>query len=106
MPVILVRIPRSLGFGRIVGAAVISGLLARQRRVRCNNRAALQQVQLNLALQVNGEAQVRPRRKHNHPAASARSGFNCSVDALGVERFSITNCPKAAHVEDALRRRA
>ena len=53
MAVILESFPRCIGLGRVVDSSVVAGLLAGQWRVGCDDRAALLQVQMNLALEVN-----------------------------------------------------
>ena len=102
--VILVSIPRGFGLGGVIGAAVITGLFAGKRRVGGDDGSALQQMQMDQALEVNGEAEIASRREDDHPATSGCRCFNGAIDGLGVEGLAVAGGAVLADVEDAGRR--
>jgi hypothetical protein len=103
MPVILIGVPSSVRLGRIVGATVVAGLLTGLGRIGGQNRAALAQIQVHLALQMNRKAEIRTRRKNNYTPASCCRGVNRAIHGLCVGSLSIAGRAKFPHIEDALR---
>ena len=70
--VVLISIPGSVGFGGIIGAAVVAGLVAGIGRVGGKNCAALAEIQVHLALEMNRKTEIRAGRKEDQAAARRR----------------------------------
>src|SRR5580658_365376 len=102
MTVVLICVPSCFGFGRIVYASLIASLLTGHRRVGSYDSAALLQLKVHLALQVNGEAEEGARRKNNNAATGIGSRVNGAVDGRGVECLAVANCAIHANVVGAL----
>ena len=99
--VVLVGVPWGVGLGCVVGSAVIAGLFAGEWRVGGDDGAALQQEQMNEALEMNGEAEVVSGGKDDDSATSGGGRFDGVVDGVGVEGLAVSGCAVLADVEVA-----
>ena len=75
-------------------------------RVGRNDGRPCIQVQRDVALQMDGIAQVIAGREHHRSAARRAGCFNGLVDRRRVERFAVARGPKRPHVEETRARRA
>ena len=74
------------------------------RRAAANRRrdgAALLKMEMHVALQVDGEAEIGARREDNHAAACGRCRFDGAIDGGGVEGLAVAGCAVRADIEDA-----
>ena len=99
--VVLIGIPCGVQFGCVVGAAVVAGGCAGQRRVGGENGRALREVQPDVTLEANGEAEPGSGREEHSAAARCCRGFDRLVDRRGIDSFAVANSAVGAYVEDA-----
>ena len=95
---VLIRRPRIVGLGCIIGAAVVTGAFAGLGRVRRLNCAAAREIQIDMRLEVDGEAHVRARRKHKRAAALGRYRLNGLIDCRRINSFAVAGSAEVAHV--------
>ncbi len=105
MAVILEGVPGRVGLGCIVGAAVVASGFACFRRVGGQDRAAPRKIQIDVAAQVDGEAQIGSRREEEHAPSRCGNGFDRSVDGRCVDSLTIAGRSVRPHVEGSLDRR-
>ena len=98
--VVLVGVPRSVGFSCVVGAAVVAGGRVLKRRVRGENGRTLRQMERDVALQSNGEAEPRAGGKQDRATTGGCCGFNCFVDGGRVDGLAIADCAVRSDVEE------
>ncbi len=98
--VVLIGVPCGVGFGGIVCAAVVAGGFAGLGRFGGENGCALLKVQMHVALEMDGEAEINSGRKEDHAAAGGCSSFNGAIDGVGVEGFAVAGGAELAHIED------
>src|SRR5690348_16688253 len=103
MAIVLVSLPGSVGLGGIINATVVSGLLAWQRRVGGDNRAALKQLKMHRTLQVDRKAQVCSGGKYDNATARFCSRFNGAIHRISVQGFAIARGSMRAYIKYALR---
>ena len=89
--VVLVGVPGGFGLGRVVGAAVVAGGVAGLGRVGGEDGRALFEMEMHVALETDGEAEIDACRKENQAAARSRGGFNGAIDGVGVEGFAVAD---------------
>ena len=102
--VILVSVPCGLGLGGVVDSAVIAGLFAGERGVGGDDCAALQQKQMNVALEMNGETEVASGGEDGDSATGRGGRFDRVIDGFGVEGLAVAGRAVFANVEVACRR--
>ena len=102
--VVLVGVPGGVGFGRVVGAAVVAGGCAGQRRVCGEDGRALREVKRDVALETNGEAEPCSGGEQNCAATRGCRGFDGFVDCGRVDGLAIADGAVGAYVEEAQRR--
>ena len=61
-----------------------------------------QQMQVHLALQMDGETEIGARWKDNHSASGSSGGFDRPVHGIGVQGLAIADRAKGPNIEDAL----
>src|SRR5271170_5684417 len=104
MAVVLIGIPLAIGFGCVVGAAVVAGGLAGQWRFSRNDRTTLREIEVDVTAQVDRKTDISSGWKIDGPAAGSCSSFNSLVDRGSVNGFAIAFCSIVANVEDQRRR--
>ena len=78
---------------------MVARLLARQGRVRRQDRASLLQMQVYVALQVKGEAEIGPGRKNHHASTRSCRGVDGAVYCVGIQCFAVAGGTEFAHIE-------
>ena len=101
--VVLVGVPCGVGFGRIVGAAVVAGGCAGQRRVGREDGRALRKIERDVTLEPNGEAEPGSGGEENRAATGSCRGFDRFVDRGRVDGLAVTHRAVGANVEDGQR---
>src|SRR5713226_7823401 len=93
MAKVLVHVPL-IRLGKIILAIIFCGICGEDRRT-------LVQVQRDVALQTNREAQISAGRKVHAGATGRSSSFDRSVDGWRVDRLAVTFGAEDPHVVDA-----
>jgi hypothetical protein len=83
-----------LGHVVLAGSAGLSG----------HDLRTLVEMEKYFALQVNGEAGIRPGREENRSTARRGRSLDCTVHRRCVDRVSIARCAKIAHAEESAAR--
>ena len=99
MPVAVAKILKfvpGVGLGRIIAAA-----RARGRRIGRDDGCARIEKQSDVALQVNGIAEIISRREANDAAAGCGRGVDGFVDSWRVQSFAIASSAESSYVERA-----
>ncbi len=58
------------------------------------------EIEVDVALQMDGEAEIDSGGEEDRAAAGRRSGCDGAIDGVGVESFAVTGCAVLADVED------
>ena len=98
--VVLEGVVGGLGLGWVVGSAVVAGGLAGEGRVGGDDGCALDEVQLDVALEADGEAEVVAGGEVDGSSSGCGRGFDGFVDGGGVEGFSVAGGSEGADVEE------
>ena len=98
--VVLEGVVGGVGFGGVVGATHVSGGLAGERGVSGEDGGALRQVQIDVAFEVDGEADVGSGGEVDGTAAGCCCRLNGFVDGGGVDGLAVAGCPVGADIEE------
>src|ERR1700749_454568 len=97
--VILIGLPRRIGFCRVIDASVITGLLAGTWRVSRKDRTSLLQLQVHVAFQMNRKAKIGPLREAHSTSPRCRSCLDRMVHRDRIQRLAIPRGPVLANIE-------
>ncbi len=103
--VVLIGVPRVLGLGGVVGPAHVAGGFAGLGRVGGDDGATLREIQIDVALQPDGEADVVPPGKEDGATTGGRGGFNGLVDGGRIDGLAVAGGAECAYVEEDWRER-
>src|SRR5579871_2425728 len=98
--VVLEGLPGIVGFSCVVGASVVAGGLAGEWGVCGEDGGALREVEIDVAFEVDGEAEPCARGEEDCAAACGCCGFDGFVDGGSIDGFAIAYCAEGAEVED------
>ncbi len=98
--VVLVGVPRGVGFGGVVGAAELAGGLAGQGRVGGEEDGALAEEEVDVAFEPDGEAEVGAGGEDHGATTGGGGGGDGGVDGGGIENFAGAGCAKGPDVEE------
>jgi len=98
--VVLEGFPWVVGFGRVIGSAVVAGGLAGERGVCGEDSGALREVEVDVAFEMDGETEPCACREEDCAAACRCGGLDGFIDGGGVEGFAVACCAKGSDVED------
>ena len=98
--VVLVSVPGGLGLGGVVGSAHVAGGLAGKRRLRGDDSGTLREVEVNVALETDGERDIVASGEDNCASASGRDRLDGLVDGGRVDRLAVAGGSEGADVEE------
>ena len=97
--VVLIGVPCAVGLGRVVGSAVVAGLLPGRWGIGRQDRRALREKEVHAALQMDGEAKICAGRKEDGTSTSCGRRSDRPVDRWRIERFAVARCTVRAHIK-------
>ncbi len=100
MAVVLIGLPGVVGFGCVVGASVVAGGLAGEWGVCGEDGGALREVEIDVAFEMDGEAEPCACGEEDCATACGCGGFDGFVDGGGVDGFAVAYCAEGSYVED------
>src|SRR3984957_776916 len=96
--VVLISVPSSVGLRQVVTAR------SRRNRISRDDDRVLIQRDRDVALEVNGIAQIIPGGKVDRTSSGCVGGFDRAIDRWRVDGLAVAGCAEELHVEDAGRR--